>query len=97
MLLYVQAKVPALAQHPEIKELWEHLFSAMRQAVDAADYMADGDKASYREQIGRMEWDWFHFPEIHFLDKKKKDAQGDDEEAYEADVENEIEKMEIDG
>ncbi|KAH8757947.1 hypothetical protein F5883DRAFT_566871, partial [Diaporthe sp. PMI_573] len=91
MLLYVQAKVPALAQHPEIKELWEHLFSAMRQAVDAADYMADGDKASYREQIGRMEWDWFRFPE-----NQKKDAQGDDEEAYEADVENEIEKMEID-
>ncbi|KAI1425029.1 hypothetical protein F5Y12DRAFT_398932 [Xylaria sp. FL1777] len=91
MLLYVQAKVPALAQHPEIEELWKHLFSAMRQAVDAADYMADGDKESYRQQIGRMEWDWFHFPEIQFLGNKK-DAQGDDE-GYQADVE----KMEIDG
>ncbi|OQV09672.1 hypothetical protein CLAIMM_13766 [Cladophialophora immunda] len=86
MLHRLQAKVPALAQNPGGKEPWEHVFSAMRKAVDVADYMTDGDKESYRAQIGRMEWDWFHFPD------KEDNAQGVDE-GYEGDVE----KMEIDG
>ncbi|KAI1110289.1 hypothetical protein F5Y14DRAFT_429283 [Nemania sp. NC0429] len=87
MLHRLQAKVPALAQNPGKKESWEHVFSAMKKAVDVADHMADGDKESYREQISRMEWDWFQFP-----DKEEDDAQGVDE-GYKGDVE----KMEIDG
>ncbi|KAH8759493.1 hypothetical protein F5883DRAFT_145284, partial [Diaporthe sp. PMI_573] len=83
MLHYLQAKVPALAQNPT-EERWKHVFAAMRQAVEVAADMTDGDKECYRHQIDRMEWDWFHFP-----DKEEQDAQG-----AEAD---EGEKMEIDG
>ena len=33
----------------------------MRQAVEAAAHMGDGDKKCYRQQAGRVKWDRFHF------------------------------------